>query len=265
MKRLITPLLLLIACFTASNAQPTITASGPLEFCYGESVTLCVEPAYSAYLWCSGSTTQCITITEGGDYCVLVLDSQGAIDSTFMDSIITVTVHQPTPMVVQSGDTLIVTNQFESYQWFYMETGLPVPNETDSFLIDPNLACCPCCYYVEVTDTMGCSAGSYCIEFPVLLPDSCYGNVDENQSNYFDLFPNPTSSHFQLKIAENGGRNRILKVADVTGRIIHQQILNQVQNDFPITTSNWPNGVYLISVITESGHHYTERLVVQHE
>lgn len=137
MKLLTTTLLLLILFFSASQAQPTITAGGPLEFCVGESVTLCVEPAYASYLWCSGTTTQCITVTESGNYCVMLLDAQGQLDSTFADSGVTVIVHRPEPLVVQNGDTLIVTNHFESYQWIYRPTGMPIPNETDSFFVAP--------------------------------------------------------------------------------------------------------------------------------
>jgi hypothetical protein len=53
--------------FTLSS--PQITASGPLTFCEGGSVTLQAS-AGSGYLWSNGATTQNIHVVAGGDYFV---------------------------------------------------------------------------------------------------------------------------------------------------------------------------------------------------
>ncbi|MBL0111479.1 MAG: hypothetical protein IPP42_11715 [Saprospiraceae bacterium] len=50
-------------------AIPTITASGPLSFCLGDSVTLTSSTA-SHYTWSTGDTTQIITIKVAGNYTV---------------------------------------------------------------------------------------------------------------------------------------------------------------------------------------------------
>ncbi|MDP4602265.1 MAG: T9SS type A sorting domain-containing protein, partial [Schleiferiaceae bacterium] len=49
----------------------TVTASGPLNFCQGSSVTLSAPAGYS-YLWSNGATTQSITATTAGSYSVTV-------------------------------------------------------------------------------------------------------------------------------------------------------------------------------------------------
>jgi hypothetical protein len=56
--------------------QPTITANGPLAFCFGNEVTLTCS-AGSSYLWSNGETTQSIVVSESGNYTVSVTSSAG--------------------------------------------------------------------------------------------------------------------------------------------------------------------------------------------
>lgn len=248
------------------HAQPTITADGPLEFCYGESVTLCVEPAYSSYLWFTGSTTQCITVTESGDYHVLMLDSQGNIDSTFADSAISVIVHHPEPLVYASGDSLVLANaeEFVSFQWIWTPTGQPIQNETSSILVDSLFPCCPCCYRIEVTDSMGCTGSSYCMEFPVLLPDSCYEGTDESHKSLFSLLPNPTSNICSIRF---DGQSTIeaISIWDSNGKLVFDKPMTKQLNSLSIETEHWPNGIYFVSVVDKKGRRHSEKLVVQHD
>jgi gliding motility-associated-like protein len=51
--------------------SPSIIASGPLEFCEGDSVTLSATPAAS-YLWSNGSTAAAITVLASGTYSVTI-------------------------------------------------------------------------------------------------------------------------------------------------------------------------------------------------
>ena len=45
-----------------NNPTPSLTATGPLEFCAGGSVTLMVS-ASNSYLWSTGATAQSITVS----------------------------------------------------------------------------------------------------------------------------------------------------------------------------------------------------------
>lgn len=53
------------------GSVPLITASGPLSFCTGGSVTL-TSSAGSNYLWSNGATTQSINVTQAGSYAVTI-------------------------------------------------------------------------------------------------------------------------------------------------------------------------------------------------
>jgi len=51
-------------------AAPTITASGPVSLCAGETVTLTASAGYTAYTWSTGQTTAAITVGEAAIYSV---------------------------------------------------------------------------------------------------------------------------------------------------------------------------------------------------
>ncbi|HYE78516.1 MAG TPA: GEVED domain-containing protein, partial [bacterium] len=52
-----------------ASPAPTVSASGPLTFCAGDSVRLTATGGTS-YLWSNGATTQRITVTQSGTYSV---------------------------------------------------------------------------------------------------------------------------------------------------------------------------------------------------
>lgn len=60
----------------------TITVTGSLNICPGQTVTLCAPsgPSYS-YLWCNGTTTACTTTSFAGTYCLIVTNGFGCSSS----------------------------------------------------------------------------------------------------------------------------------------------------------------------------------------
>ncbi len=57
-------------------ATPTVTPSGSVSVCDGESITL-TSSASSSYLWSNGATTRSIQVTTAGSYSVRVTDANG--------------------------------------------------------------------------------------------------------------------------------------------------------------------------------------------
>ena len=57
---------------------PTISASGALTFCQGNTVTL-TSTAATSYLWSTGATTQSIVVSSTGSYSVTVYNAQGLL------------------------------------------------------------------------------------------------------------------------------------------------------------------------------------------
>jgi hypothetical protein len=66
---------------TVNSASTTITASGPLAFCSGGSVTLDAGAGFSSYLWSDNSTSQTLTTSSAGTYSVTVTDANSCTAS----------------------------------------------------------------------------------------------------------------------------------------------------------------------------------------
>jgi len=62
---------------TPDVIYPSITPSGPTNFCQGGNVTLNAGTGYSAYSWSTGATTQTINVSATGTYTVSVTSTTG--------------------------------------------------------------------------------------------------------------------------------------------------------------------------------------------
>ncbi len=82
---------------------PAITASGPVQFCPGGSVTL-TSNSPTGNLWSTGATTQSILVTTAGSYSVQVVDGLCISDPS---NTITVTLSPvpPVPTITPGGPT----------------------------------------------------------------------------------------------------------------------------------------------------------------
>lgn len=140
----------------SSPGNISIIASGPVDFCFGQSVTLSAPSGFSNYLWSTGETTQSILVTTSGDYFVIVTDVNGC--SSAPSNTITVTVGNalPAPEITANGPTdicaggsvtLMAPSGYATYLW---SNGAITQNINVSTPGD---------YYVIVTDLNGC--GSY--------------------------------------------------------------------------------------------------------
>ncbi len=255
MNRTLLVIILLLFLGITTRAQLTITADGPLEFCSGGSVTLCVDSSYSTCLWNSGSINTCITILESGNYFPICLDSLGNIDSTFVDSAITVIVHDPQPTLYQIDGIVYLGEHWETYQWFH--NGDSIPSATDSSYAINEYGN----YWALVTDQFGCVASTDTFE---CTSNGC--NVPMNTIKHdplkFRLSPVPASNLIYVDISDSFISSK-LQVFDSYGRQILNSALSNTRNSIDVRT--WPDGVYFVSITTETGHRKTERVIVLHE
>lgn len=141
----------------------TVTASGPLALCPGQSVTLC---AYAnqlvGYVWCTGETTQCITVNSPGNYCLVLQGLNGCMSST-INTIVTVANSPianagPDVSIGCSGSTssAIIGSSGQigsTYSW-NPSTGLSNPNIANP-IANPTTSTT---YTLTVTNSNGCIA-----------------------------------------------------------------------------------------------------------
>lgn len=148
-------------CFATSAAKlvqvapdetPSITASGELKFCEGESVTLTSDPALG-YEWNAGGSSQSIEVTQSGSYSVTI---QGACESFISSSIVVEVLDAPAPEVAESevwialAGTTDLSATGEQLAWYDAATGgnllgngpvftTPIVAETSSFFVEQTI------------------------------------------------------------------------------------------------------------------------------
>lgn len=104
---------------------PIISASGPVTFCQGSTVTLTAPSGYT-YLWSTGETTQTIVASTSGNYSVTVTNSNGCNGTSPIQAV--VVSNLPTPSITAAnsatafclGSSLMLQapTGMTAYQWY---------------------------------------------------------------------------------------------------------------------------------------------------
>lgn len=103
---------------------PIISASGPISFCTGDSVTLTSTTAAS-YLWNTGATTQSITVYGTGSYSITNITADGCITPTSATTNTTMFPVPPAPVITASGpltfcygnNVVLTSTAAAAYNW----------------------------------------------------------------------------------------------------------------------------------------------------
>ncbi len=143
---------------------PTITASGPISFCEGGSVTLTSSTAPS-YLWSTGATTKSIVVTTSGNYTVTTINASGCKAISAVKAV-TVKAAPAIPVIsasgslsfCQGGSVVLTSTSAKSYLWTNGDT-------TRSTVITSGGS-----YKVTVGNATGCTATSTVTTVTVLPP-----------------------------------------------------------------------------------------------
>ena len=115
---------------------------------------------------------------------------------------VTVTVWTPDPLVLESGDSLIMTNpgDFVSYQWFYgagPSSLAPIPGATDGTYVITERGY----YQVCVVDANGCEGCSFVYEMTC-----CVGIEEASFEGNVSVYPNPNNGQFTVEGLARGLR-----------------------------------------------------------
>ncbi len=235
--------------------SPVITASGPTDFCFGESVTLTVSIQGNLGLafWNvspnpSGSQ---ITVFESGQYSCIVIDANGCIDSSLVNFPTNVTVYNPQPQISFQNNLLIATSGFTSYQWY--SNGNVIPGATFSTYDAPVSGT----YSVTVTDVNGCTGSSAPIEFThvgIEAPDGVEIGLQ--------ILPNPTEGVFEISAQLPQASKMKIEIFDVLGKLVIQPKDEVIIGEFnrSYNLNHLGNGVYLIKVHVDE-RSFVRRLV----
>ena len=88
------------------NPIPNCIITGNGSICQGQSTQLCVPAGSASYLWSTGATTNCITVSVTGNYSVTITDANGC--SSFCSKQVNV---NPLPDCTITGNGTLCTGQ----------------------------------------------------------------------------------------------------------------------------------------------------------
>ena len=134
-------------------SKPVITATGPLTFCAGQSVTL-TSGTGTGYLWSNGATTESINVTEPGIYTVRVTSLSGCQSDPSEPVDVTVYPADSKPLVSPGGplslcqevSVTLTSGPGSGYLWSTGET-------TQSITVTKAAS-----YSVQTINSLGCKS-----------------------------------------------------------------------------------------------------------
>jgi hypothetical protein len=188
-------------------ASPSITASGPTNFCTGGSIAL-TAPAGFNYLWSNGATSQSININTSGNYSVTITNNNNC-SATSVPTTVTVFPFPPVPVITQSGNVLTSTPA-STYQWYF--NGSLIPGATSQAYTYSTGGD----YTVTVTNAQGCSATS--VIYTAMR--NAIVTLDNNERFYFSLFPNPVTTNLTINYTIEQTHHVGIRLINTQGRTI---------------------------------------------
>jgi len=215
----------------ASCLVDVVIESSADGFCLGGSVVITAPAGFETYQWSNGEVgVQSITVTEGGNFSILVTDSEGCVGSSNILSVIEVVGEQPTIEVEGSlnlcdGGTVVMTaSEAESWLW---STG----EETQTIEVTSAGT-----FSVSVIDI--CSNASASEEHTVTLFDSPLGPPTLTSSASASEFP------FTATLEATGGENIKWYDAEIDGNLLYEGAVYET-DVLEMSTTFWASASHI--------------------
>lgn len=184
-------------------------------------------------------------VTQGVKYAKLSIDNTYIKDSVDILNVIEV----PKPSFTQNGNVLI-SNLNYGNQWFL--DGEPILNATmQNYTILEDGT-----YYVEVTNSLGCSNISQS-EFLVVDDIPSPNDFDNTKVK---VYPNPNSGNFTIDIPNNESIYNY-SLYDITGRLCLSGTINSQEQTQVLNTSLY-DGIYFLTLSSKNGL-VTKKLIIK--
>jgi hypothetical protein len=157
-----------------------------------------------------------------------------------------VIVNGPDVSVTQTGATLTANSTSGTYQWLDCDNGFQIiAGETSAsftpLAINGN-------YAVMVTEN-GCADTSACYNVDYSGIEEFVANIEVN------IYPNPSQGKFNVELIGMSGGEMEIRIVDLQGRLVHQQILKNVSEKHiaKVDISAEQAGVYILTVTGQDG------------
>jgi hypothetical protein len=161
---------------SSGTFNPILSASGPVTFCTGGSVTLTATTG-NTYSWSNGATTQSITVTSSGSYsCDVTLNGTTSTTTTAVVSVknypsVTISAGIQTPsQVTLTSNATAGSGSISTYQWKLNNNNISGATSSSYTAVTSGG------YTVKVTNSYGCTTTSS-IQNIVLSNPGCTPSV----------------------------------------------------------------------------------------
>jgi hypothetical protein len=227
-----------------SLVAPTVTASGALAFCDGDTVTL--NTNYSGLnQWFSngnllvGETDSLLQVISSGNYFNIATNQFGCSDTSNVVPV-QVLLLPPYPNFSIVGN-LLTANVFGTftYAWLLNDTVISGANQASYTALVSGY------YRLQITDTNGCKR----ISFPISIVVTNIRSLSQDAT--LNIYPNPAQS--EVVIESNSGSVKRIDVKNSLGLLVYSisrssqsaSILQKIQ------ISSWPKGIYFVECYSE--------------
>jgi hypothetical protein len=209
------------------------TITGDSEVCSGSTMWLTRSVPGGAWSAMNSSATVSaygmVTAVSAGIDTIRYGVSNSCVTS-YATKIITVNA-LPTPAITAAGTNLSTEPFYSSYQWYF--SGTPIAAGTNN----SQYAGANGSYYVQVTDSNGCTANSPTVNVPLAV-----GNIKLSD---LTILPNPAHDHIAITGIQSNTSYKIVSIAGITvleGTLFHNDVIN---------ISQIPSGMYILVVGTD--------------
>jgi PKD repeat protein len=242
-------------CSTTSSVAVTSIANGPSVMttqtnvtCFGANdgtVNMSITGGnlpYAVFWSPLNISAQNLNSLAAGSYTAVVADQAGCLATT------TIVITQPdsitlvgiaTPTTTSTGTAMVnVAGGIPPYSYLWNNTG--TTQMINNLVVGT--------YTVTVTDSKGCSKTTN-----VVVQDFISNTNNIEALTKFEVFPNPTNGEFSVRLDFTKTTDVQIRIFNIVGQPIIE--INATDNslNLPIDLSEYPVGMYLIMVQTETG------------
>lgn len=233
-----------------------ITPNGPTNICSDKFVRLTASGGVS-YFWSTAETTPTISVNRTGSYFVTVTNTEGCQGVASQSVNVS-----PKPIAKFAanivGGSVTLTNQTTNGSYYLWQFGVGR---------DSSLETNPVYKYV--------ANGTYCIRLIAFSADGCQDTTvqcltitrvatqDLPQSYHIEVSPNPFNDLLTIKMALSPNltvkNTDFMTICDVLGKAIKRVKLKN--SLISINSSDWLQGVYLVSITIDKRQYLVTKLV----
>lgn len=192
-----------------------------------------------------------ICYSTAGNYDVTLITTNAlGSDTLIQPAFISVATSPGVFSIVQSGDSLVAPQGYDSYQWYYNNN--PIADDTLYYHVATQNGD----YGVVVGNANGCESG-------VNISNVIIGVEYLTSGKIIDVYPNPSNGNFEITFDAVSSDMIVVTVIDKVGKIVFEKEVqvNSGSNKIKVSEYNFSSGIYLLKLSNDKGV-VSKRLVI---